>query len=329
MISIIIPTRNRAVYLAETLASLGAAAADMPAEILVVDNGSTDTTREVVSRFSRTSSLPVRYAYEPTPGLHVGRNLGAQLAQGDILAYLDDDVFVDPNWLTGIRDAFAKYPDLALLGGPCVPHWEATPPDWVMKLRYPSSDGGWILGQLSLVDLEYAKPAPCSPLHIFGCNFIVKKSVLFAAGGFHPDGMPDNLLRYRGDGESYISQYITDNNLLSLYHPACKVRHRVPAKRLSREYIDHIITRNIYSQAYADCRRTGFHPQKILPLYARLCKNLLKHVVRAATGRQQAAIEAKRASLMLKLCLLHALSPQMRAWICQPSYFKEDPCPYR
>lgn len=328
-VSIIIPTRNRAAYLADTLASLEAVTPSVPAEIIVVDNGSTDTTRDAVCRFARTSSLPVRYVFEPTPGLHVGRNRGAQLAQGDILAYLDDDVFVDPSWLEGIQDACATHPEWALLGGPCVPHWEAAPPDWVMTLRQPGSDGGWVLSQLSLLDLGYKAPAPCSPWLVFGCNFIIKKHVLYAAGGFHPDGMPDALLRYRGDGESYISQYILDNGLCALYHPSCKVRHRVPAKRLTHGYIEYIAVRNIYSQAYIECRKTGFAFRKLVVLFSRLGRHMAKALARFLLARPQAGRDVRHSFLMLKLCLLHALSPQMRAWICQPSYFKEDPCPYR
>lgn len=329
MVSIIIPTCNRAAYLADTLSSLNAIPAISAVELIVIDNGSTDTTRDVVSRFSQISSFPVRYIYEPTPGLHVGRNLGAQLARGEVLAYLDDDIFVDPNWLAGIQDTLTKYPDFALLGGPCVPHWEAPPPDWLMALQHPSTDGGWVLSQLSLLDLGYQAPASCSPWHILGCNFIIKKSVLFAAGGFHPDGMPDHLLRYRGDGESYLSQYVMDNGLCSLYHPSCKICHRVPAKRLTYEYIKYISVRNIYSQAYMECRKTNFSILKLLSLFMRLGKRMTKALLRFLVLRQQAGQEVRDTWLMLKLCFFHTLSPHMRTWISQASYFKEDSCPYR
>lgn len=327
-VSIIIPTYNRANYLADTLSTLGMMSETSSAELIVIDNGSTDKTREIVETFTKESPLPCRYVYEPTPGLHVGRNLGAQLAQGEILAYLDDDVFVDPDWLTGIQDAFTNYPELALLGGPCIPHWEGQPPQWILDLKYPSSDGGWVLSQLSLLDLGYQEPAPCSPWHIFGCNFIIRKSVLFAAGGFHPDGMPDHLLRYRGDGESYISRYIIDNKLLSMYHPACKIRHRVPEKRLSRAYIDYIVIRNIYSQAYTECRRTDFDFIPLLTLLAHLGWWTLKKGIHFLLRQRQTSADVRHAFLLFWRCLLHSLSPNMRAWICQPSYFKEDPCPY-
>lgn len=328
MISIVIPTRNRAQSLADTLISLKYIIGIESAEIIIIDNGSTDNTQQVVDQFISDNTILCRYIYEPTPGLHVGRNLGAQLAQGEILAYLDDDVFVDPDWLTGIQDAFTNYPELALLGGPCIPHWEGQPPQWILALKYPSSDGGWVLSQLSLLDLGYQEPAPCSPWHIFGCNFIIRKSVLFAAGGFHPDGMPDHLLRYRGDGESYISRYILDNKLLSMYHPACKIRHRVPEKRLSRAYIDYIVIRNIYSQAYTECRRTDFDFIPLLTLLAHLGWRTLKKGIHFLLRQRQTSADVRHAFLLFWRCLLHSLSPNMRAWICQPSYFKEDPCPY-
>lgn len=327
-VSIIIPTCNRANYLIDTLSTLRMMSEISSAELIVIDNGSTDRTREIVETFIKESPIPCRYVYEPTPGLHVGRNLGAQLAQGEILAYLDDDVFVDPDWLTGIQDAFTNYPELALLGGPCIPYWEGQPPQWILDLKYLSSDGGWVLSQLSLLDLDYQDPAPCSPWHVFGCNFIIRKSVLFTAGGFHPDGMPEHLLRYRGDGESYISQYILDNKLLSLYHPACKIRHRVPEKRLSRAYIDYIVTRNIYSQAYTECRRTDFAFIPLLTLLARFCWRTLKTGILFLLRQTQTSADVRHTFLLFWRCLLHSLSPTMRAWICQPSYFKEDPCPY-
>lgn len=327
-ISIIIPTRNRFQYLRDTLNSLSCLFLSDEIEIIIIDNGSTDRTREIVETFTQKNPIPCRYVYEPTPGLHVGRNLGAQLARGEILAYLDDDVFVDPDWLTGIQDAFTNYPELALLGGPCIPYWEGQPPQWILDLKCPSSDGGWVLSQLSLLDLDYQEPAPCSPWHIFGCNFIIRKSVLFAAGGFHPDGMPDHLLRYRGDGESYISRYIIGNKLLSLYHPACKIRHRVPEKRLSRAYIDYIVIRNIYSQAYTECRRTNFSFIPLLRLLIHFGCRTLKTGIHFLLRQTQTSADVRYAFLLFWRCLLHSLSPKMRAWICQPSYFKEDPCPY-
>ena len=70
-VSIIIPTRNRANYLIDTLSTLRMMSEISSAELIVIDNGSTDRTREIVETFIKESPIPCRYVYEPTPGLSI------------------------------------------------------------------------------------------------------------------------------------------------------------------------------------------------------------------------------------------------------------------
>src|SRR6266567_9011329 len=105
-ISIIIPTCNRAGSLLQAMTSIATAVASKdPVEIIVVDNGSIDDTagicREIKYRFPKHNW---RYFYDQTPGLLSGRHLGAEQAQGDILAFLDDDVLLAPSWLEALAD---------------------------------------------------------------------------------------------------------------------------------------------------------------------------------------------------------------------------------
>jgi glucosyl-dolichyl phosphate glucuronosyltransferase len=98
MISVIIPTRNRAELLRAALLSLSLQT--LPPEdfeVLVVDNGSTDHTKKVVNGFNGLMHL--RYFFDPTPGLHVGRHRGLREASGEILVYGDDDIEALPTWL--------------------------------------------------------------------------------------------------------------------------------------------------------------------------------------------------------------------------------------
>lgn len=326
-ISIIIPTRNRAKYLRDTLQSLVLSNVH-DAELLIIDNGSTDLTKDVASDFIKKSNFECHYIYEQTPGLHIGRNLGAQLAQGEILAYLDDDVFVEPSWFTAIHDTFQSYPHIALLGGPCIPYWENTPPKWIYNLKASVPGGGWVLNQLSLVNLCYSKISRCHPFYIFGCNFIIRKDILFSAGGFHPDGMPDSLLCYRGDGETYISKFIDDNNLSSFYHPDCKIFHRVPSSRLTADYIKYINVRNTYSLAYTQCRESQFLPRKFLKILYNNFKLAIKNFSLFLIGKEKFSTMSL-SFLLIKICLGHMISKSRRLWVCQKSYFLEDPCPYK
>ena len=99
-VSIIICTRNRAGSLRAALASLALCdiPADLPAELLVIDNGSLDNTREVVENAGLTN-MPVRYVFEPRPGKCHALNRGLAECAGDIVLFTDDDVSQPTHWL--------------------------------------------------------------------------------------------------------------------------------------------------------------------------------------------------------------------------------------
>jgi glycosyltransferase involved in cell wall biosynthesis len=101
MISVIIPTYNEEKYLPETLAALAAALKDEDAEVIVVDNGSTDATRSIAESFG------ARIATEPVRNIGQVRNAGARAAKGDVLVFLDADTAVLPGLFERISEAMA------------------------------------------------------------------------------------------------------------------------------------------------------------------------------------------------------------------------------
>ncbi|MCW1309091.1 MAG: glycosyltransferase family 2 protein [Candidatus Bathyarchaeia archaeon] len=233
-LSVIIPTRNRAKYLAGALASItGQTYPQELFEVIVVDNGSTDNTKEVCESFNdRIKNL--RYFYEPTPGLHVGRHLGMRQAKAEILVYADDDIEAFPTWLEAIAESFQN-PEVVLVGGKNLPKWEAEPPDWILKMWEKDKNGNRILEYLSIIDLGDEKKF-INPFYVFGCNFSIKKKILQEFGGFHPDGMPEDLLRYRGDGETYVCRSIYERGYISLYNPRASIFHVISKNRLNDKY---------------------------------------------------------------------------------------------
>lgn len=245
-LSIIIPTRNRATYLACALESF--TKQSYPAnlfEVIIIDNGSTDNTREVSASYSnRINNL--LYYYEPSPGLHVGRHMGMKMSRSDILVYADDDIESFPTWLEAIAKSFQD-PEVALVGGKNLPKFESEPPDWIWKMWKKDRLGNSILGYLSILDLGDVEKE-INPYHVFGCNFSVRKNILLEAGGFHPDAMPQELIRYRGDGESHISKYILEKGYKALYHPKASVYHLVPSNRMTEEYF----CRRAFNQGISD-----------------------------------------------------------------------------
>lgn len=110
MISVIVPTYNSAQYLGEALTSI--AAQTLPAdEIIVVDDGSTDETQQVVRPFD------VTYIYQANAGAAAARNRGVAAAQGTILAFLDADDLWQPTKLAWQMAVLTKHPTVDMVFG--------------------------------------------------------------------------------------------------------------------------------------------------------------------------------------------------------------------
>lgn len=127
-VSVIVCTRNRAATLARTLESLVSQSLDSSQyEIIVVDNNSTDDTKDVITRFNDRFPLHTEYVYEPRQGLSCARNSGLRSAQAPIVAFTDDDVIATPNWLELIACEFLAVPELQALGGKVEPWSKENP----------------------------------------------------------------------------------------------------------------------------------------------------------------------------------------------------------
>jgi GT2 family glycosyltransferase len=112
--SIVIPTRARLPYLEVALSSIAPQAAELGAELLVVDDaGSSRAARELSERFG------ARYEPHPGPlGLNVARNTGVEHAHGELVVFVDDDVRVSPDWLAALLDAAREHPQVDVFTGP-------------------------------------------------------------------------------------------------------------------------------------------------------------------------------------------------------------------
>ena len=254
MISLIIPTRNRADLLQLALQSLQFQTLSTDSfKVLVIDNGSTDNTKQVVAKLQQQLGN-VRYFFDPTPGLHVGRHLGIKMAKSEILVYADDDIKAFPTWLEGISEAFQDK-NVALVGGKNMPKFESEPPDWLLDMWTQNGNAHRILGYLSILDLG-EKTKEISPQHVFGCNFSIRKSVLLESGGFHPDAFPQKLIRFRGDGESHVSDYIQSKKLMTIYNPKASVYHWIPKTRMTVEYFCRRAYNQGISDSYTEVRKT-------------------------------------------------------------------------
>jgi GT2 family glycosyltransferase len=163
-ISVVVCTYNGSRTLRECLSGLEAL--EYPDyEVIVVDDGSRDDSAAIARQFG------VRLISTENRGLSAARNVGIEAARGDIVAYIDDDAYPDPHWLTYLAATFCRSPHAAV-GGPNL----SPPGDGPIAECVVNAPGGPVHVLLSDTEAE----------HIPGCNMAFRKSRLQAIGGFDP-----------------------------------------------------------------------------------------------------------------------------------------------
>lgn len=229
-ISVVITTYNRATLLRETLEHLVAQQYEPGDEILLVDNGSTDGTANVIARAATGFPVPLRQLRELTPGKSPALNAAIAEARGDILALTDDDVLVADDWISTIRRLF-RDPALALVGGRVDPRWACTAPRW-LRLEH---DGRYTAMSSPLALLHYGEAQELGDRTAVGANIAVRRSVIDVVGTFAP-----HLGRQRGTllcGEDHeFCQRVAAAGYRCEYRPELRVRHWVPAERMRLRY---------------------------------------------------------------------------------------------
>jgi len=113
-LSVVIVTYNRSDMLRDALRSL-VVQTRLPDEVIVVDNNSSDDTKQVVDTFNR--ELKINYLLERTQGTSIARNTGIKAASGDIVVFLDDDCVAEKEWLHYLELPFLRDPSIGIVGG--------------------------------------------------------------------------------------------------------------------------------------------------------------------------------------------------------------------
>src|SRR5678816_2302696 len=178
-ISVILCTYSRCESLTAALHSVAASQIPpaIPWEVLVIDNNSRDRTRDVALDFSRRYPERFRYLFESQQGKSHALNLGVREASGDVIAFMDDDVVVDPSWLRNLT-ATLESDSWAGAGGRVIPLWNADRPSWL-----PST--GEILAPL--VSFNCGEQAGTLREPPFGTNMAFRKEMFERYGRFRTD----------------------------------------------------------------------------------------------------------------------------------------------
>jgi glycosyltransferase involved in cell wall biosynthesis len=180
-VSVVISTYNRCSLLARALESLQhQESVGVSYEILVVDNNSTDETRDVTQRLIAENPGKFRYVFEPKQGLSYARNAGIARARAEIIAFTDDDVRVSSNWVSRIKAGFTAEPSADFLGGKVLPDWGGIPPAWLTRAHWAP------LALLDYGDQPFYVDAG-RPISLIGANCAFRKSAFEQVGLFRAD----------------------------------------------------------------------------------------------------------------------------------------------
>ena len=244
-ISVIVCTYNRCESLAKALNSVADQTLPESAawEVLVVDNNSKDDTRKVVESFRCEWPGRFRYIFEPQQGKSHALNAGIRAAQGVILAFVDDDVMVDPMWLQNLT-AHIGTDGSQGAGGRIVPDRTFSAPRWLAVA------GRYALAPLAMFDLGNEARDLTEPP--FGTNMAFRKTMFEKYGGFRTDLGPRPGSEIRNEDTEFGWRLLASGERLR-YEPSAVVYHAIPESRVRKKYF----LAWWFDKARADVRQFG------------------------------------------------------------------------
>lgn len=222
LVTVAVCTRDRPEDIKRCLAALGTL--DYPnLEILIVDNA---PTHDGVRNLIEGNYPQVRYVCEPRPGLDWARNRAILEARGEIIAYTDDDVVVDPIWVKALVQVFLENPDVMAVTGLVVPYELETEPQ-VLFEHYGGFGQGFepkrvriTASTASQLVARYGTPGQFGT----GANMAYRRSLFDQVGYFDPALDVGTVTNGAGDLEMFFRVLKAGYGLV--YEPAALVRHR-------------------------------------------------------------------------------------------------------
>lgn len=229
--TVLICTFDRAGFLGATLDSLARSRVSrLRWNVIVVDNNSTDGTRDVVMSRVAGYPVPLTYLFEPRQGKSNALNAGLAATSASIVVFTDDDVQLPEGWVEASCRALLDDRSIDYTGGPVRPIWEEPCPPWFDRERAD------LWGTLAILDygaepfvFEERQRVP------LGVNMAVRRALVDRVGAFDPEfGRKGDSLLGQEQAEFFCRSRAVGAR--GWYEPAMELHHRVPAARLTKKY---------------------------------------------------------------------------------------------
>lgn len=249
MITVGIPTYNRADSLAETIEAI--CNVNPPTgqwELIVVDNNSSDATKEVCKKHLPPNG---RYVFEPRPGVSHARNRVLDEAKGDLVVFTDDDTSPSEDWLVAYEKIANEHPDCDFFMGPTEWDWLARRPWWFKE------DKGHSIEFCYRRDLgPHDKPIPDNVCPA-GPNMAIRREAYLRYGGFHPELGIMGGIKVGGEEPDMIRRYRA-NGLHGYYVAAAAISHKVvPSLVTFRSRAEGMLATGFSNSLLEDIHHTG------------------------------------------------------------------------
>ena len=229
MISVIVCTYNRDKYIYECLHRLADNHSTEQWELLLIDNNSTDLTASECHRFEEDCQ-PTNYRYiiERQQGLSYARNRGMQEAKGDWFVFLDDDAFVQPDYIQTLANYISSLPDMHAFGGRIMPFYEdGTAPKWLCK---------WNRSWLSAIDKGDNVCLFSGAEYPIGANMGIRADFAKQCGLFNTTLGRSGKNLIGGEEKDYFNR-LKALDAKIYYLPDIEVEHCIPPSRTTYDYI--------------------------------------------------------------------------------------------
>jgi glycosyltransferase involved in cell wall biosynthesis len=216
MLTVLFATRNGAATLPLVLTGYRSITPpDGGWKLVIVDNGSTDASGEILAGFQR--HLPLTWIGERAPGKNAALNAGLALVEGDLIVLTDDDALPRADWLVRLREAADHNPAYAVFGGAVTPRWETDPPDWILNCvplapTYTVSDPNMPEG-------------PAEGSYIFGPNMAIRARLFGAGLRFDPTIGPSRSSSYAMGSETEFVLRALSGGERAWFVPLAVVEH--------------------------------------------------------------------------------------------------------